>query len=58
VALFKLGVTAVVILIVVLISAAIIVSLNTGKFALTLGLTFVFLLFATIMNRIIDSYGD
>ena len=58
VALFKLGITAVVIVLVIIISAAIIISVNTDKFALTLVLTFIFLLIATIMNRIVDSYGD
>jgi hypothetical protein len=46
------------IIFVIILSAAIIISLNTGKFALVLALTCVFLLLATLMNRIVDSYGD
>ena len=54
----KLGLTAVIIVFVILLSGAVVISVNRGEFALTIALTCVFLILATVMNRIIDSYGD
>jgi hypothetical protein len=58
VAIVKFGMMVALILIVIAIAIAMIYYVNAGQFGFTLVLTFIFLIAATIMNRVIDRYGD
>jgi polyferredoxin len=58
VAVFKIWAMLALILVVILISIAMIYSVYIGQFAFTLILTVIFLAVATLMNLVVDRYGD
>jgi hypothetical protein len=58
VSIIKLGIKITMILIVSVIAIAMIYSVNAGQFGFTLVLTVIFLIVATLMNRVVDHYGD
>jgi hypothetical protein len=58
VAIIKFVMTIGLVLFVIAIAIAMIYFVNAGQFGFVLVLTVIFLIFATIMNRVIDRYGD
>jgi len=57
-AIIKFGMMIALRLFVIVIAIAMIYYVNAGQFGFVLGLTFIFLIAATIMNRVIDRYGN
>ena len=58
VAAIKYGISLIIVILLIIITAAMINSVNNGQFAFTFVLTIVFLIIATLMNRVIDNYAD
>lgn len=58
VAAIKYGISLIIVILLIIITAEMINSVNNGQFASTFILTIIFLIAATLMNRVIDSYGD